>query len=118
MDLSKCSLLVLAGCDTGIGWHDPGDGIFGIRRGAMLAGCRQLLLSLWPIDDQQSFFYLLIDFYGDYLRTRDAIGAMGRVQRHWLRDLRKNHSMSEICRLGAAFMVTIQGASDLKSPAD
>lgn len=108
LDLSQCSLLVLAGCDTGIAWHDDGDGTFGFRRGAMLAGSQGLILSLWPIDDLQTSD-ILIDFYSDFLHDRDAAGAFGRAQRKWLTQTKNTHSLADACRLTGGLTLTIQG---------
>lgn len=52
-DFSKCDLVVLSACQTGLG-HLTDDGIYGIQRGLKLAGANAMVLSLWAVDDYSS----------------------------------------------------------------
>ena len=52
-DFSKCELVVLSACQTGLG-HLTDDGIYGIQRGLKLAGANAMVLSLWAVDDYSS----------------------------------------------------------------
>ena len=44
-------LVVLSGCETGLGEVVAGEGIIGFTRAVMFAGAPRVLVSLWPVDD-------------------------------------------------------------------
>ena len=44
-------LVVLSGCRTALGEEIRGEGLVGLSRGFFYAGARQVLASLWPVDD-------------------------------------------------------------------
>ena len=44
-------LTVLSACDTGTGKLAPGEGVLSIARGFVYAGCKNLIMTLWKIDD-------------------------------------------------------------------
>lgn len=47
-------LLVLGGCETGIGKIKSGEGLMSLASGYTYAGCPSIVMSLWSIDDKQS----------------------------------------------------------------
>jgi len=44
-------LVVLSGCETGSGRRTAGEEMLGLARGFLSRGARQLVVSLWPVDD-------------------------------------------------------------------
>jgi len=42
---------VLSGCETGSGRRAAGEEMLGLARGFLARGARQLVVSLWPVDD-------------------------------------------------------------------
>lgn len=50
----KANLAVLSACNTGTGKHIRGEGIMSLARGFMYAGCPNVLMSLWPVDDKST----------------------------------------------------------------
>jgi CHAT domain-containing protein/Tfp pilus assembly protein PilF len=51
MDL-PAELVVLSGCETGLGKKVAGEGLVGLTRGFMYAGANRVMASLWKIDDR------------------------------------------------------------------
>ncbi len=62
LPLSEVKLCILSACYSGLGEGRGNEGIFGLRRGFFLAGCRSLLLSLWSIHDFAGMLFIRI-FY-------------------------------------------------------
>ena len=51
------SLVVLSACDTGRSSGSGGDAQFGLVRGFLYAGAPTLVVSLWPVKDEQTALY-------------------------------------------------------------
>lgn len=63
----KAELVSLASCNSGLGQLSRAEGVLGVARSFLVAGARNVLVSLWPVDDRAS--RLLIDgFYDELLR--------------------------------------------------
>lgn len=54
LNLSKCELVTLSACQTGLGRGLDGQGVIGLRSAILSAGARCILMSLWSIDDESS----------------------------------------------------------------
>ncbi len=54
LNLSKCDLVTLSACQTGLGRGLDGQGVIGLRSAILSAGARCILMSLWSIDDESS----------------------------------------------------------------
>ena len=59
LDLTGTDWAVLSACDTGIGKHVSGEGVFGLRRAFRLAGAHTVVMSLWPVSDAASADWML-----------------------------------------------------------
>jgi CHAT domain-containing protein/TPR repeat protein len=87
LNLDGTWLVTLSACETGVGKIVSGEGVFGLRRAFMMAGSQNLLMTLWPVSDATTP-KIMHDFYSLGLNSLDAVSALAKVQREWLRQLR------------------------------
>jgi CHAT domain-containing protein/predicted negative regulator of RcsB-dependent stress response len=62
-------LVVLSGCQTGLGKDIRGEGLVGLTRSFMYAGAARVMVSLWAVNDE-STAKLMTQFYRDLLGTK------------------------------------------------
>jgi CHAT domain-containing protein len=82
-------LVVLSACETALGKEVKGEGLEGLTRGFMYAGARQVVASLWQVDDVATA-ELMQSFYEGMLKhglkpaaaLRQAQIAMWKQTRH------------------------------------
>ncbi len=72
-------LVVLSACETGQSRLAPGDELLGLVRGFMLAGARQVLATLWAVDDEASA-QLMGAFHAGLARGEGASAALRSAQ--------------------------------------
>ena len=54
----NADLLTLSGCATGLNVVADGDELVGLIRGALYAGARSLLLTLWEVNDRSATMFM------------------------------------------------------------
>jgi CHAT domain-containing protein/tetratricopeptide (TPR) repeat protein len=76
----QTGLVVLSSCETFIGRDLRGEGFLGLSRGFLYAGARQVLASLWKVDDRATAAFMQ-RFYSAYLHDHlSAPAALRRAQ--------------------------------------
>lgn len=82
------SLVVLSGCQTGLGAEVEGEGILGLVRGFFYAGSPRVMASLWNVDDESTAL-LMRKLYQEVMREQSPAGAaLAKAQRELLGDPR------------------------------
>ena len=101
-------LVVLSACDTGTGEVRTGEGVYGLRRAFVLAGARNLVMSLWPVWDkeapkQMKSFYT---YYGQGVPPAQALRKAQLERITWMR----KHLGAAPPSLWAPFIVQVSGS--------
>ncbi|PCH49367.1 MAG: hypothetical protein COC22_06720, partial [Flavobacteriaceae bacterium] len=71
----NADLLVLSACETGLGTLRKGEGAMSLARGFSYAGVRNLLVSLWKVNDK-STEELMTEFYKNYRKSGSKLEAL------------------------------------------
>nr|WP_321414746.1 CHAT domain-containing tetratricopeptide repeat protein [uncultured Allomuricauda sp.] len=74
LDLSNIELAVLSACETALGESSTNEGVFGLQRGLKMAEVKNLLLSLWKVDDLVTKEYM-VDFYNNLINEGQNINT-------------------------------------------
>ncbi len=109
LDLWGTRLVVLSACETAMGDAAAGEGVMGLRRAFVQAGAQNLVMTLWPVEDEKTAD-LMIEFYRRYLEHGNATRAMTETQRDIINQARENNEDLHP-RDWAAFVVSVQGNS-------
>jgi CHAT domain-containing protein len=104
-------LVVLSACDTGAGEAKAGEGVLGLRRGFVQAGCQNLLMTLWPVSDETTV-QMMLDFYARAFASGNASQSLVDVQREWLVKLRKEKGLFYAVNRAGPFIMSSQGPAE------
>lgn len=86
LDLRRLELAVLSSCNTGLGDLRGGDGIYGLQRAFHVAGAKNVICSLWQVEDT-STSVLMWKFCEKYLAEgHSSLQALRHAQLEVYRD--------------------------------
>jgi len=112
MDLRGTELVVLSACDTGAGSVTKGQGLLGLRRAFAVAGARNLVLSLWPVDDAATV-ELMQRFY-ERIASLSPADSLREAQLDLIRAAHARGDVELPVRVWAPFIV--HGVAPFASP--
>src|SRR5205823_656621 len=79
LDLNRCELVTLRGCETGLALSGGGDEQLGLGRAFLAAGASSLLMSLWSVEDNATD-ELMQCFYQHLLKGESKGQALRAAQ--------------------------------------
>jgi CHAT domain-containing protein len=105
LDLGGVEWAVLSACDTGVGDIQTGEGVLGLQRAFRIAGARNVILSLWPVEDRAGREWMAALYRH---RLRDRLSTSEAVRRATLDVLesRRSRGSSTHPFYWAAFLAT------------
>ncbi len=80
LNFSNTELVVLSGCQTGLGDIWGREGVFGLTRGFKLAGVNHIIASLWAVPDKDTADFMTT-FYDSYLSGKSITKAFEDTQK-------------------------------------
>src|SRR5215475_13882441 len=76
----QTNLVVLSGCQSGLGQIAESDDLLGLIRGFLYAGARSLLTSLWSVSDEATVM-LMKEFYKEWQTGATKARALQKAMR-------------------------------------
>ncbi|OAB76079.1 CHAT domain-containing protein [Cochleicola gelatinilyticus] len=86
LDLSKTNLVILSACETALGNSQGNEGIYGIQRGLKLAGAKNLIVSLWKVDDLKTAEFMKT-FYSNLIEQKGTLAEAFITSRNQMQKL-------------------------------
>jgi CHAT domain-containing protein len=80
LDLSGLELVVLSACETGLGDVAGGEGTFSLQRAFHLAGARNVIASLWKVNDDATAALMVLFYHKLWKENKPALVALREAQ--------------------------------------
>jgi CHAT domain-containing protein len=80
LDLRRLDLAVLSACETGLGDVAGGEGVFGLCRAFHVAGCRNVVASLWKVDDEATAALMTLFYRFLWEEKQPPLKALRKAQ--------------------------------------
>ncbi|MGO9113625.1 MAG: CHAT domain-containing protein, partial [Thermoguttaceae bacterium] len=79
-NLDGVQLVVLSACETGLGKSAGGEGVLGLQRSFQAAGARNVVASLWPVDDKATAALMTVFYTKLWKEHKSPIDALREAQ--------------------------------------
>jgi CHAT domain-containing protein/tetratricopeptide (TPR) repeat protein len=80
MNLTETELVVLSACETGLGRLAGGEGALGLQRAFQVAGARNVIASLWKVDDQATAALIHLFYLNLWVKKQSPADALRNAQ--------------------------------------
>ena len=90
LDLWGTKLVVLSACETGMGYIQNGEGVYGLRRAIGMAGAESQVMSLWKVRDKATRD-LMVAYYARLILGDGRAEGLQRVQLEMLHSTQRSH---------------------------
>jgi CHAT domain-containing protein/Tfp pilus assembly protein PilF len=80
LDLSKLHLVTLSACETGLGELTGGEGVQGLQRAFHLAGCPNVVASLWKVSDAATAALMAKFYHEMWVNKQEPLAALRTAQ--------------------------------------
>jgi CHAT domain-containing protein/tetratricopeptide (TPR) repeat protein len=80
LPLQGLDLAVMSACDTGLGDVAGGEGVYGLQRAFHLAGTRNVVASLWKVNDEATAALMAVFYYQLWHEGKPPLEALRQAQ--------------------------------------
>jgi CHAT domain-containing protein len=80
LNLDNLELAVLSACETGLGEVAGGEGVFGLQRAFHLAGAKNVVASLWKVDDEATAALMGLFYHKLWQENLPPLEALRQAQ--------------------------------------
>lgn len=83
--LEGMDLAVLSACETGLGEVGGGEGVYGLARAFHVAGCKNVIASLWKVDDEPTAALMGLFYRNLWIEKKSPLESLRLAQLHLYR---------------------------------
>jgi len=90
LNLHRTELVVLSACETGVGDIEEAEGVASLSKAFMLAGAKNIIMTLWRVDDEKSSL-LMQKFYENIKQGVNYSNALREAKLWMIKDNNSSH---------------------------